>query len=131
MDGKIKLANSQMEADKATALEPAFLQAGPRPTRVYRYNLIACNDIVLFARVGEVAGRYEETVCEYAAGAVRRFANLAVSEDWLGLMNVIERADDPGIDCLTYMVKWSLKQDEAPPAPAHVGCTCGGNGGCS
>ena len=68
---------------------------------------------------------------EYAAGAVRRFANLAVSEDWLGLMNVIERAGDPGIDCLTYMVKWSLKQDEAPPTPAHEGCTCGGNGGCS
>ena len=81
--------------------------------------LLACNDIVLFAQVGEAAGRYQETVGEYAAGAVRRFANLAVSEDWLGLMNVIERANDPGIDCLTYMVKWSLKQDEAPPAPAH------------
>ena len=93
--------------------------------------LLACNDIVLFARVGEAATRYEETVGEYAAGAVRRFANLAVSEDWLGLMNVIERASDPGTDCLTYMVKWSLTRDEAPPAPAHHGCTCGGNGGCS
>ncbi|HEY5127263.1 MAG TPA: hypothetical protein VIJ35_08180 [Bradyrhizobium sp.] len=93
--------------------------------------LLACNDIVLFARVGAAAGRYEETVGEYAAGAVRRFANLAVSEDWLGLMNVVERADDPGIGCLTYMVNWSLKQDEAPPAPAPQGCTCGGNGGCS
>lgn len=93
--------------------------------------LLACNDIVQFARVGEAAAHYEETVGEYAAGAVRRFANLAVSEDWLGLMNVIERASDPGIDCLSYMVKWSLKQDEAPPAPAHQGCTCGGNGGCS
>ena len=58
--------------------------------------LLACNDIVLFAQVGETAARYEETVGEYAAGAVRRFANLAVSEDWLGLMNVIERAGDPG-----------------------------------
>ena len=58
--------------------------------------LLACNDIVLFARVGEAAGRYDETVGEYAAGAVRRFANLAVSEDWLGLMNLIERAEDPG-----------------------------------
>ena len=55
--------------------------------------LLACNDIVLFAQVGEAAGRFEETVGEYAAGAVRRFANLAVSEDWLGLMNVIERAE--------------------------------------
>jgi len=95
--------------------------------------LLACNDIVLFAQVGEAAERFEESVGEYAAGAVRRFANLAGSDDWLGLMNAIERADDPGIDCLTYMAKWSLKRDEAPPAPApaHHGCTCGGNGGCS
>ena len=58
--------------------------------------LLACNDIVLFARVGDAADRHDETVGEYAAGSVRRFANLAVSEDWLGLMNVIERAQDPG-----------------------------------
>lgn len=93
--------------------------------------LLACNDIVLVARVGEAAGRHDETVGEYASGAVRRFANRAVSEDWLGLMNVIERADDPGIVCLTYMVDWSLKQDEAPAAAAHAGCGCGGAGGCS
>jgi hypothetical protein len=93
--------------------------------------LLACNDIVLLAQVNETGGHYEETVGEYAAGAVRRFANLAVSEDWLGLMNVVERAEDPGIGCLAYMVKWSLKQDEAPPAHAHQGCTCGGDGGYS
>jgi hypothetical protein len=93
--------------------------------------LLACNDIVLFARVGAAAEHYEETVGEYAAGAVRRFANLADSEDWLGLMNVVERASDPGIDCLTYMIQWSLKQVEAPAVPAHQGCTCGGNGGCT
>src|SRR6266702_4640761 len=91
--------------------------------------LLACNDIVLFARVGEAAARYEETVGEYAAGAVRRFANLAVSEDWLGLMNVVERTDDPGTGCLVYMVNWSLKKDDAPE-PAHAGCSCGG-GSCS
>jgi len=93
--------------------------------------LLACNDIVLFAQVGEIAARHGETTGEYAAGSVRRFANLADSEDWLGLMNAIERAQDPGIDCLAYMVKWSLKRDEAPPVPAHQGCTCGGNGRCS
>jgi len=93
--------------------------------------LLACNDIVLVARVGQAANRFEETVGEYAAGAVRRFANLAVNEDWLGLMNVVERASDPGIECLAFMVEWSLKQDEAPPESAHQGCTCGGSGGCS
>lgn len=93
--------------------------------------LLACSDIVLFARVNETADRYEESVGEYAAGAVRRFANLAGSEDWLGLMNVLERPEDPGIGCLTYMIGWSLKQDEAPTASSHQGCICGGNGGCS
>jgi hypothetical protein len=93
--------------------------------------LLACNDIVLFARVGEAAAHFEETVGEYAAGAVRRFANLAENEDWLGLMNVVERADDPGVRCLAYMVGWSLKQDATPEAPAHAGCTCGGGEGCS
>jgi len=91
--------------------------------------LLACNDIVLFARVGDAANRYEETVGEYVSGAVRRFANLAGSEDWLGLMNVVERTDDPGTGCLVYMVNWSLKKDDAPE-PAHAGCTCGG-GSCS
>lgn len=92
--------------------------------------LLSCKDITLLARVGEAAGRYEETVGEYAAGAVRRFANLATSEDWLGLMNAIERADDPGTTSLTVMMTWSLKQDEAAE-PVHAGCTCGGGGGCS
>lgn len=99
--------------------------------------LIACGDIVLLARVDAMTSRFGESVGEYASGAVRRFANLAGSEDWLGLMNVLERVTDPGTGCLTYMVGWSLKQDEASLAPqadtdhAHAGCTCGGNGGCS
>lgn len=93
--------------------------------------LLACNDIVLLARVGEAVARYEETVGEYASGAVRRFANLAGSEDWLGLMNVVERTDDPGTGCLVYMVNWSLRKDEALEPSAHAGCTCGGGGGCS
>ncbi len=91
--------------------------------------LLACDDLGLLAAMAAMAGRHDETAGEYASGAVRRFANLAANEDWLGLMNVIERAEDPGIDCLTYMIRWSLKQDEAAPA-AHPGCTCGG-GGCA
>lgn len=99
--------------------------------------LVACGDIVLLARVDAMTSRFGESVGEYASGAVRRFANLAGSEDWLGLMNALERTADPGAGCLTYMITWSLQQDEAPPAShndmdiAHAGCTCGGSGGCS
>jgi hypothetical protein len=95
--------------------------------------LLALNDISLFAQVRQTADSFDETTGEYAAGSVRRFANLASSEDWLGLMNIIERAKDPGTDCLSYMVKWSLKQDAKPASEAHAGCTCGGGGqgGCA
>ena len=99
--------------------------------------LIACGDIQLLASVDAMTRKFNESTGEYASGAVRRFANLASSEDWLGLMNVLERATDPGAECLTYMVGWSLRQDEAPPvsradaASAHAGCTCGGSGGCT
>ncbi len=91
--------------------------------------LLSCNDITLLARVGEAAERHEETIGEYAAGAVRRFTNLATSEDWLSLMNVIERSDDPGVSCLTMMMKWSLKRDEVE-GPVQSGCACGDGGGC-
>ncbi len=93
--------------------------------------LLALNDISLFALVQHAAERFEETTGEYAAGSVRRFANLASSEDWLALMNIIERATDPGSDCLSFMVKWSLKQDATPAQAPHAGCTCGGEGGCA
>ena len=89
--------------------------------------LIACGDLVLLARIGEVAGRFDETVGEYATGAVQRFANLASSEDWLALMNAIERADDPAFDSLSHMLNWSLKQDEAEPVSRRAPCSCGGD----
>ena len=93
--------------------------------------LLNCGDLTLVAHIGSTADRFDETVGEYAAGAVRRFANLASSEDWLALMNTIERADDPGFRCLTHMLHWSLKRDEARGVVPHVDCSCGGSGGCT
>ncbi|PDT75855.1 hypothetical protein [Bradyrhizobium sp. C9] len=93
--------------------------------------LLSCGDLTLVARIGSAADRFDETVGEYAAGAVRRFANLALSEDWLALMNAVERADDPGFRCLTHMLHWSLKRDEAQDVVPHEGCSCGGSGGCT
>ena len=94
--------------------------------------LAASGDIILMARVTEMASRFDEDPAEYVSGAVRRFANLAGSEDWLAMMNAVERAADPGVACLVQMIGWSLKQDAAPApvAPPHAGCTCGG-GDCS
>lgn len=91
--------------------------------------LMLCNDLVLVTRVAQAADLFDERIDEYAAGAVRRFANLAGNEDWLGLMNVLERATDPGTGCLVFMVDWSLRNDETPELASSHGCTCGGSCG--
>lgn len=92
--------------------------------------LQALGDIVLFARVEAMGALHDEEPGEYVANGARRFAARASDEDWLGLMNAIERADDPGRAVLEKIVSWSLEADAAETKPAHQGCTCGGGGGC-
>jgi hypothetical protein len=92
--------------------------------------LLASGDVALLARVHDMAGRFEENAGEYVGGAVRRFANQAGDEDWLALMNTVERAGDPAVAGLVHMIGWSLKADAAPAPPEHRGCSCG-SGGCA
>jgi hypothetical protein len=93
-------------------------------------------DIVLFAEVQAMGERYDESPGEYVANAAHRFAAVAGDEDWLNLMTVMERNDDPVRAALERMLRWSLKRDaaEAEHHAGHVqacGCTCsGGAGGC-
>lgn len=89
--------------------------------------LVALEDLNLVVQV-EAAGRpFGEGVGEYAAGASRRFAQLASDEDWLALMAVIERADDAGMACLKHMLAWSLRHDAAH---GDDGKDDGAEGGC-
>jgi len=93
--------------------------------------LLGCGDVTLLLDVANVASRFNETPGEYASGAVRRFASSAGDEDWLALVGVLARSDDPGRACLVKMVYWSLAHDKAPPAGAEHACGCGGAGqGC-
>ena len=90
--------------------------------------LVALEDLNLIVRV-ETAGRhFGEDIGEYAAGASRRFAQLASDEDWLALMTALERADDAGTACLKHMLEWSLRHD-ADSADEGCGgeCTCKGS----
>jgi hypothetical protein len=93
-------------------------------------------DIVLFAEVQAMGERYEESPGEYVANAAHRFAAVAGDEDWLNLMTIMERSDDPARAALERMLRWSLKRDaaEAEHQAGHIqvgGCTCGGGaGGC-
>lgn len=90
--------------------------------------LQALGDIVLFARVEAIGAEHDEDPGVYVANGARRFAARASDEDWLGLMNAIERAADPGRAVLEKIVLWTLAKDETPDS-LHEGCSCGGGGG--
>jgi|LNFM01.1.fsa_nt_gb hypothetical protein len=98
--------------------------------------LEALGDIVLFTEIQATGERYDESPGEYVANAAHRFAAVAGDEDWLNLMTVMERSDDPARAALERMLRWSLKRDAAEAehnvGHAHAcGCTCGGGaGGC-
>jgi hypothetical protein len=84
--------------------------------------LMALGDLPMVAAIEQARAPHGESAGAYAAGAVARFADHAGDEDWLALMNTIERTDDPASACLRAMIAWSLK-DEAQDG--HAGCTCG------
>jgi hypothetical protein len=81
--------------------------------------LMHVGDLPLVARLQNQVGVAMAGV--YAADAVARFADTASDEDWLALMNKLERADDPAAACLGAMVDWALKQDTDE---CHDGCSC-------
>ncbi|MFN3483719.1 MAG: hypothetical protein ACK4YX_11935 [Rhabdaerophilum calidifontis] len=98
--------------------------------------LAALGDIVLAAEIDAARVAHDESPGEYVSGAVQRFARLASDEDWLALMNAIERAEDPGRAVLARMLRWALARDaaEAAHAAGEHGeggtCGCGGGGSC-
>ena len=100
--------------------------------------LDAIGDVVLLAQVHAMRDLHDETPGEYVANASRRFATRATDEDWLALMNAMERADRPGRAAIAHMVRWGVAADatdqaaaNSPPAEAADGgcgnerCSCG------
>ncbi len=76
------------------------------------------------------AARMTKTRGPMSPTEARRFASRASDEDWLGLMNAIERAERSRRAVLERIVNWSLDKDAAQTDAVHEGCTCGGGGGC-
>ncbi len=92
--------------------------------------LLAMGDLVFIASVEQESAFHGEARGEYVSGAVRRFARMAGDEDWLAVMNTLERSDKPAEDFLRQTLGWALKRDreERMVQPAtHSGCTCGGS----
>lgn len=90
--------------------------------------LVALEDLNLMVRVEAAGGHFGEDIGQYAAGASRRFAQLASDEDWLALMTALERAGDAGTACLKHMLEWSLRHDaESTDEGCGGKCTCKGS----
>jgi hypothetical protein len=86
--------------------------------------LEALGDIVLFAEVQAMGERYDESPGEYVANASRRFAAQGSDEDWLNLMTVMERSQNPAHAALERMLRWSLTRDAAETASQPTDQCC-------
>lgn len=86
--------------------------------------LEAIGDLALFARVREVAERFEESPGEYVAASVGRFADGADDEAWTGLIGAVANCEDPARTALERMVRWALAADAGSNvvAAGHPGC---------
>lgn len=81
-------------------------------------SLIGLGDLALLARVQEAAAADDLTPGEYAAQAVHAFSTQASDEDWVSVIGVMGKTDDPGHACLKKMVEFALR-------PAGVAHACG------
>ncbi len=78
--------------------------------------LLAMGDLVLIASVEQESAFHGEARGEYVSGAVRRFARMAGDEDWLAVMNTLERSDKPAED---FLPPDTWLGPEARPRGAH------------
>jgi hypothetical protein len=62
--------------------------------------LLRHGDLPLLARLRDLAEAERETLGEFASGAVRRYASEASDEEWVTLLGLISRTDDPAVVCL-------------------------------
>ncbi len=62
--------------------------------------LLSLGSIPLVARLQELAGQEGETLGEYASATVQRYASEASEEEWLTLLGLISRTNDPAKVCL-------------------------------
>jgi hypothetical protein len=63
------------------------------------------------SRAAATATARGATLGGYASAAVERFTAAASAEDWVTLMSSLNRAADPGANCLRRMIDWSLARD--------------------
>jgi hypothetical protein len=76
--------------------------------------ILRLGELTLVAKLRQLADVGGQSLGDYAACAVRRFAAEASDEQWVSLMGALARADDPGAVCLTQALAYALED-----APRH------------
>ena len=79
--------------------------------------LVALDDLALTARVFTLAAENNVSAGEFAAQSVGQFVNGASNEEWLTLIGLMSRADNPGQVFLQRVLSNAL--------PHPQGCGCG------
>ncbi len=78
-------------------------------------SLLAIGDLALLARVEEAAAKEQLSAGEFAVRAGQLFSDNASDDDWVSLIGVMGRTDDPGRECLRKMLEFALR----PARPEH------------
>ena len=62
--------------------------------------LLKHGDLALLTQLRRLATVEGETLGEFAGNAVKRYAHEASDDEWLTLLALVARADDPAVACL-------------------------------
>ncbi|AMN41532.1 hypothetical protein [Rhodoplanes sp. Z2-YC6860] len=71
--------------------------------------ILHIGDLSLISKLREQADATGEPLGAYAASAMRRYAADASDEEWVTLMGLLGRAEDPGAVCLQRAFAYVLK----------------------
>ncbi len=82
--------------------------------------LVSLGDLPLLARVEEAATAQGVAPGEFAASAVAIFSQTASDEDWVSLIGVMGRTQDPGEACLRAMISFALRPQGASHGCGHA-----------
>lgn len=75
--------------------------------------LIEAGELALLARLEQAAPMLGTTAGELAAFVVRRWLAAAADDDWLRLLGVMGRSDQPGLAAIVLMLEQALGELEA------------------
>lgn len=59
-------------------------------------------------RIDQASQETGVSVSGFARMAVANFSRFAQEEDWARLIRILRDSDDPGSDCLAFMLRWNL-----------------------